>query len=187
MKTFAKCLVCFNADRRRLIEAGWNAGMGADTIARVFDGAIGAPAILKHIKEHAEGDGRTRNLSVEPDKPMRERVYNLQRLQLDEVERRIEMAKTRADMMNRERENLKDADGNAFPPVDWSDFYDILDQKSQSAIGTILKTQGLVDNREKAQGDLKLGLFEAMASAGLAPKALVGGVDVKLLEPGEDG
>lgn len=160
--------------------------MGAETIARVLDDrTVAGATILRHLKEHSEGDGNARMVEVEPDLPMRERVYNIQLMQVSEVERRIAMAKTRADDMNRERENLTDAEGNPYPKVDWSDFYDILNKDAQAAIGTILKTQGLVDKREKAQGDLKLGLFEAMASAGLAPKALVGGF-VPQLQSGED-
>lgn len=189
MKTYPKCTVCRNADRRRLIEAGWNAGMGAETIARVLDERdIAGGAIMRHLKEHSEGDGNARLVEVEPDLPMRDRVYNIQKMQVDEIERRMAIAKTRADDMNRARENLTDAEGNPYPKVDWSDFYDILNKDAQAAIGSILKTQGLVDKREKAQGDLKLGLFEAMANAGLAPKAISGGrAPLQLTEGETDG
>jgi len=185
-KTYERCTVCANPDRRRVIEAGWNAGMNATAIRRVMESPPTSEAIMRHIRDHADGDGNTRQLEVDVEMPMRDRVYAIQKMQVDEIERRIELAKTRADDMNRARENLTDADGNPFPPVDWSDFYDILSVKAQAAISSILKTQTIADKREKAQGDLKLGLFEAMASAGLAPKALVGGVSVPMLVSGED-
>jgi len=185
-KTYPRCTVCLNADKRRLIEAGWNAGMGAETMSRAIGGSPASAAIMRHIKEHADGDGNTRQLEVEPELPVRERVLNLQRLQLDEIERRIALARTRADDMNREREKLTDSEGNPFPPIDWSEFTDILGKDMQAAIGSILKTQGLSDKREKAQGDLKLGLFEAMTNAGLAPKALVGGIKLPALRSGDE-
>ena len=33
----ARCLVCKNPDRRRILELGWNGGMSADAIARTLD------------------------------------------------------------------------------------------------------------------------------------------------------
>lgn len=162
----ARCLVCKNPDRRRLVELGWNGGMSAEAIARVLDQkGTGAGVILKHLKEHADGDGNARAVEVAPELPAAERVANLQRLQLDEVERRIELAKAKADRMN--AEHATDPDWH---PVDWSDFFDILGKDGQSAIGSILKAQGLKDKREMKEKDLKLGLFEAMARSGLAPK-----------------
>ncbi len=178
MSTVARCVVCKNPDRRRLIELGWNGGMGAETISRVLGDSPSGSVILKHLKEHSEGDGHARAIDVEPELPVRERVLALQRLQLDEIERRIALAKTRAAVMNDEHKD--DEDWN---PVDWSDFTDILGKDMQAAIGSILKTQGLSDKRDKAQGDLRLGLFEAMANAGLAPKALIGGKEPVLLAP----
>jgi hypothetical protein len=185
-KTYPRCTVCLTPDKRRIIEAAWNAGMSPAAIRRVVDAPPTSDAILRHIKEHTDGDGNARQLEIEPELPVRDRVLNLQRLQLDEIERRIALAKTRADDMNREREHLVDADGKPFPPVDWSEFTDILGKNMQAAIGSILKTQGLSDKREKAQGDLKLGLFEAMTNAGLAPKALIGGVRLPALQSGEE-
>lgn len=175
----AKCTVCKNAERRRLIELGWNGGMGAETMSRVLGDSPTSKAIIKHLKEHAD-QANTRAIEVEPDKPARERVLALQRLQLDEVERRIGLAKSRAAQLN---DIHKDDDD--WQETDWSDLYDILGKDAQAAIGSILKTQGLSDKREKTQGELKLGLFEAMAGAGLAPKALVGG-DVPQLLPEND-
>lgn len=184
-KTYPKCTVCVNVDRRRMVEAGWNSGMTAEAMRRTLIDPPTSAAIMRHIKEHSDGNGNTRQLEVSVELPVRERVLNLQRLQLDEVERRIELAKTRADDMNAEREGLVDSNGNPFPPVDWSDFYDVLHKDAQAAISSILKTQGLTDKREKAVADTKIGLFEAMTNAGLAPKALVGGIKLPALQSGE--
>lgn len=178
-------MVCYNADRRRIIEHGWNGGMAAGTMARLFEG-ISPEAITKHIKKHADGDGNRRNLDVPPELPARDRVLLLQYMQLEEFERRIEVAKTKADQMNHEREKLVDANGDKFPPVDWSDFFDILSPRAQAAIGSIIKTQGLSDKRETVQGALKLGLFEAMANAGLSPKRLIGGGESLQLGEGDE-
>lgn len=166
----AKCLVCRNPDRRRLVESGWNAGMSAEAIARVLDQkGLGGAVVIKHLKDHVDGDGNARAIVIEPERPVRDRVLELQRMQLDEIERRLALAKARADLMNAEHEGEDD-----WTSIDYSHFFDILDKDTQAAIGSILKTQGLNDKREKAVADTKLGLFDAMARNGLAPKALVG-------------
>lgn len=179
----ARCLICRNPDRRRLVELGWNGGMSAEAIARVLDQkGAGAQAILSHLKQHAEGDGNVRAVVVEPEKSPAERVADLQRLQLDEFERRIELAKAKADRMNAEH-----ADDEKWEPVDWSNFVDILGKDWQAAVGSILKAQGLKDKRDMKRDDLKLGLFEAMARAGLAPKAISGTAAIAIpAEVGED-
>lgn len=170
MRIDAKCLVCKNQDRRRVMELAWNGGVSAAALARVFESErITSAAITRHFNEHSEGDPSQRRIEPPEDKPMRERVYDIQRLQVEELERRIYLAQQRATSMNAQH-----AGDDDWTPVDWSDFYDILDKNSQQAINTILKTQGLIDTREKAQGDLKLGLFDAMSRAGLAPKTLIG-------------
>ncbi len=185
-----KCLVCRNADRRRLVELGWNGGMGADTIATVLgERAISARVITKHIKEHTDGDANVRAIVVEPERPMRERVLAIQKMQVDEVERRIDLAKQRAAELNAFHDATIAAGGKADPewvPHDWSEFYDILGKDSQAAITSILRTQGLTDKREQKTNELKLGLFESMAKAGLAPKALIGGVEVPQLSAPEE-
>ena len=162
-----RCAVCKNPDRRRLIELGWNGGMSAEAITRVLDGKPSGHTILNHLKEHAEGDGNARAVEVAPEKPQRERVLDLQRMQLDEVERRIALAKQRAMELNAAHPDDPD-----WREVDWSEFYDILGKDAQAAIGSILKTQGLTDKREAKTADLKLGLFEAMAKTGMAPIAI---------------
>lgn len=179
----AKCLVCKNADRRRLIELGWNGGMGAATISDVLGGAPSGAVILRHLKQHTDGLGATRQVEVSPELPVRERITALQKLQLDEVERRIELAKHRAALMNDEHKDDED-----WTPVDWSDFTDILGKDMQSAIGSILKSQGLTDKREAKTSELKLGLFEAMTKAGLAPVGISGKIGPgPLPEDPEDG
>lgn len=181
-----KCVVCKHTNRRMMIELGWNAGLSAVEISDVLGNTPAPATILKHLKEHTEGEGMSRTVEVVPVPPSRERVLALQTLQLNEVERRIELAKVRAHEMNLARSNMTDAEGNAYPEVDWSDFYDILGKDAQAAINSILKTQGLTDRREAKTSELKLGLFEAMANAGLAPASLVGGKEPLQLEPGGD-
>lgn len=177
----SKCLVCRSPDRRRLIELGWNGGMSGEAIARVLDQkGLSGTVVLKHLKEHVDGDGNVRAVVVEPEKPLRDRVLDIQRMQVEEFERRVNLAKARADLMNAEHEGEVD-----YIPVDWSHFFDILDKDAQAAIGSILKTQGLNDKREKAVADTKLGLFDAMARAGLAPKALRSG-ELPALPSGDD-
>jgi hypothetical protein len=184
MKLVDHCIICKTKDRRRLIELGWNGGMSATAISDVLGGTPTGRTILKHLKEHTEG-GNHREIDVEPELPARERVARLQAMQLDEIERRVELAKAKADEMNAWRDGKKDSEGNPLALVDWSDFTDILGKDMQAAINSIQKAQGLTDKREKAQGDLKLGLFEAMSNAGMAPKAISGG-DIKVLPAGDD-
>jgi hypothetical protein len=185
MRIDAKCLVCKNQDRRRVIELAWNGGVSIAALVRVFEAErISALAFKRHFDPetgHFEGDAAARRIEVEEDKPMRERVYDIQRAQVEELERRIYLAQSKAARMNALHAGDED-----WTEVDWSDFYDILDKNAQQAINTILKTQGLIDNREKTQGELKLGLFDAMSKAGLAPKALVGGKAVPMLTEGDE-
>lgn len=177
----AKCTVCKDPDRRRLIELGWNDSMSAVAISNVFSGSPSAAIILKHLKEHSDGRGDLRQVEVQPVTPVRERVIALQTLQLNEIERRIEIAKVRAVAMNAEHEGEEN-----WTLVDWSDFYDILDKNAQAAIASIQKAQGLTDKRELKTADLKIGLFEAMARNGLAPKAISGVPALPALPSGED-
>jgi len=186
MRIDAKCPVCKNQERRRVIELAWNGGVSVAGLVRVFEAErISALSFNRHFDPdtgHFEGDAAARKVDPPEDKPMRERVYDIQRLQVEELERRIYIAQQRAISMN-----AAHAGDDDWTPVDWSDFYDILDKNSQQAINTILKTQGLIDIREKTQGELKLGLFDAMSRAGLAPKALVGEVLPRLTEGEVDG
>lgn len=171
-----KCVVCKNADRRKAIELSWNGGMAAETIARLFEG-VPAAAILRHLKRHTDGVAAIRQIEVAVT-PARERVLAIQQMQLNEVERRIELAMDRADMLNAQIDKMVELGqegAEEVPHHDWSEFYDILGKDAQAAIGSILKVQGLSDKREKATSELKLGLFEAMAKAGLAPRAISGG------------
>ncbi len=178
MTISAKCTVCKNADRRRLIELAWNGGMEPQIISNLLEGTPTPGVIAKHLNEHTDGDNLTRTIVVAPVRPARERVLALQTLQLDEVERRLALAIQRATDINAMHEGEED-----WEPRDWSDYFDILSKDMQAAVSSILKSQGISDKREKAVGDLKLGLFEAMANAGLAPKSLVSGTDVPLMLP----
>lgn len=170
-----KCSVCKNADRRKLIELGWNGGMSAESIARQYDDVTTA-TLIKHLKRHTDGSAHTRAVEVVLT-PARERVLALQQMQLNEVERRIELAMQRADELNAHIDKMVELGqegAELVPRHDWSEFYDILGKDAQAAISSILKVQGLSDKREKATSELKLGLFEAMSKAGLAPKAISG-------------
>lgn len=177
----ARCVVCKNPDRRRLIELGWNGGMGAETISRVLGDSPSGATILKHLKEHTAGEGAARAIEVKPETPVRERILGLQSLQLNEIERRIDLAKQRAAMLNDTHKDDPD-----WHEVDWSDMYDILSKDAQAAISSILKTQGLTDKREKAVADTKLGLFDSMVKAGLAPKTISGPQALPQLPSGDD-
>jgi hypothetical protein len=183
-----KCPVCKSPDRRRAVEAMWNAGMTQAAISRVVVGEFPTPVITKHLKDHAQGDANGRAIVIQPEVPTRERVLALQQLQLDEVERRIELAKERALQLNAALDQMR-ADGvegaDTTPYHDWSEFVDILGKDMQAAIGSILKAQGLTDKRDMKRDDLKLGLFEAMQRGGLAPKALSGG-EVVVVEVDDD-
>lgn len=177
-----KCSVCKNADRRRAIELMWNGGMGREAIVRVVGEGVTSAAILKHLKEHADGQPHMRAVDVAPELPARERVMALQQLQLDEVERRITLAKQKADMLNAALDAIE---GDDSPRHDWSEFFDILGKDGQAAISSILKAQGLTDKRDKAVIDTKLGLFEAMVKNRLAPKGI--SAELPSGEEGGDG
>lgn len=172
-----KCSICRTPTQRQVIALAHNEGMRAQDIAAAFHSDPSVAVIRRHLQKHDEG-GRGRHIPVVVTS-MRERVYDIQRLQVEEIERRVEAAQAKAE----EWSKLSEMEG--WEPRDWSYYFDILSKDMQAAVASIIKTQGLADKREKAQGDLKLGLFEAMANAGLAPKALVGG-KVELLESGED-
>jgi len=186
----SRCVICKHTDRRNAVELMWNGGMSGVAISDLLGGTPNPATILKHLKEHSLG-GATREVDVEPEAPVRERILRLQRMQLDEIERRIALAKMRADETNeyidaqREKHEAAGEDYDR-PNVDWSSFTDILGKDMQSAIGSILKTQGLSDKREKVQGELKLGLFEAMTAAGHAPLSISGGKQKQLTAPQEN-
>lgn len=167
------CPICMGSpDRRRLVELGWNDKMDGIALAAQWDD-LTAAVVLKHLKQHSEGRPSIRRVDVSPPTTARERVANLQRMQLDEIERRVALAQqeaeTRNDAIIAMREQGVDG-ADDLKLHDWSEFFNVLDKDVQAAIGSILKTQGLTDRREKDTADLKLGLFEAMSRAGLAPK-----------------
>ena len=188
--TIAKnCAVCKGADRRRLIELVWNDGMTASAIATALGDVFSSATILKHLKQHADGDANARAVAPLTTGTVRERVEALQEMQLNEVERQIALAKERAAQLNAHIDRMREAGAEGaddIPYHDWSEFFNILHKDNQAAISSILKAQGLKDKREKAVADTKLGLFEAMSKSGLAPKAISGPVPVPQLTSGED-
>lgn len=168
MSTDARCVICRKPDVRRLAELGWNAKMSAPQVATAMGMTFSSAQFLKHLHEHAD-NAAIREIPVEDARPVRERIEALQRMQLDEIERRIAMAQ---EWAAHAREN-----GN--PDADWSDQFDLLDKDNQAAVASILKAQGLSDKREAAKDGAKVDLFRLMMGGGdgLAPKQLIAGDD----------
>lgn len=165
----AYCKICKNKDLATLISLGWNGKMSATAISGVLGGKPTADAITKHLKEDVPGAWH-REIVVEA-KPLRQRVYDLQRMQIDEIERRIAVAEEKAAA---QRELGRE-------DADWSEYFDILDKDMQSAIGSILKAQGLADKNENAKVAQKIDMFRLMlgADGGLAPPELTDGMTVE--------
>lgn len=167
-KYLLHCDICKNSDLTTMISLAWNGKMSAKAIAGVL--GITADAITKHLKTHIDGSW-SRQIEVEAV-PLRQRVYDLQRTMVDEVERRIALAKEQARFITEAEDE----------PHDWSEYLNILDKDLQAAIGSISKIQALADRRESTQAGLAVGLFELMLGGGkgnrmLAPKNLVGDED----------
>lgn len=159
------CAICKNHDLATLISLAWNGKMSLTAISSVLGGKPTADAIGKHLKADVPG-AWTREIEVE-HRPLRQRVYDIQRLQIDEIERRIEMAK---DMARQRNELVHEG-----PDHDWSEFFDILDKDMQAAIGSILKAQANSDKNENAQRNQAISLFQLMlgkTAAGVGPGAL---------------
>ena len=175
------CPICRSVDKMTLVHLGWNNKMTTNAIATAMGGQFSPKQILKHLKDHVEDGASVRNITVLDSRPVSERVEELQRLQLDEIERRIQMAQEWAA-------NARDL-GN--PEADWSQQYDILSKDNQAAINTILKSQAVSDKRASKQNDQKVDLIKMMLGGGdgLAPKHLlddgntVEGVAVEVHDP----
>lgn len=161
-----KCNICKRPDVRRLVELGWNAGMDRSAIATAMGGYPSAPTVGKHLSEHVEEGYFTREVPVEDAKPLRARAMDIQRVMIEEIERRIGIAQEKAAWA---REN-----GN--PDADWSDWYDILNKDEQAAIASIMKAQAIEDKDRNTKAGQKVDLFKMMAG-GLAPKSLTEGLD----------
>ena len=164
------CNICGNADLKTLIALAWDGKMDATAISGVLGGVPNAAAIIKHLKVHEPGSW-SRQIEVTV-KPLRQRVYDLQRTMVDEVERRIAVAQERSRFET-------EATGE---PHDWSEYLNILDKDLQSAIGSIIKIQAGADRMETTKANLAVGLFELMLGGQggklmLAPKSLVGDDD----------
>lgn len=166
MTTDARCVICRKPDVRRLAELGWNAKMSAPQIATAMALQFSATQFLKHLHEHVDEGAGMRAIPVEDARPVKDRVLELQRMQLDEVERRIAMAQEWAAQ-------ARDKGNEA---ADWSDQFDLLDKDNQAAISSILKAQGLSDKRE-AGPSTRVDIFRLMLGGadGLAPVRLIEG------------
>lgn len=171
MTTDARCVICRKPDVRRLAELGWNAKMSAPQIATAMAAQFSSAQFLKHLREHVDEGAGMRAIPVEDARPIHERVAALQRMQLDEIERRITMAQEWAAYA---REN-----GN--PNADWSEQFDLLDKDNQQAIASILKAQAITDKREAKQNDQKIDLARMMLGdgGGYAPARLTDGLEVE--------
>lgn len=173
MTTDARCVICRKPDVRRLAELGWNAKMSAPQIATGMALQFTGTQFLKHLRDHVDSGAGNRAIPVEDARAVKDRVLELQRMQLDEIERRIAMAQEWAAFA---REN-----GNE--NADWSDQFDILDKDNQAAIASILKAQGLTDKREQGPS-MKVDIYKLMTGGGdgLAPKRLIAGDDPDVVE-----
>lgn len=159
-----RCAICKKPDLRRMVELAWVAKMDARSIATVFGGIPSASTITKHVREHMpEG----RDTQVPNARTTRERVIDLQRLQIEEIERRIERAQEWAAY----------ARDHGNPEADWSDAFDILSKDMQAAVASILKAQGLSDKREMGKASIGVDVARMMLGGGdgLAPKRLTAG------------
>lgn len=162
-----RCAICKSPDVRRLVELGWNAKMSAVDIAAALGGrrGLGHTAVLTHLKEHAEG-GNIRAIPVEEAQPLRARVYAIQKMQVEEIERRVLLAQQRAEDWNSMPEHEDDQ-------KDWSHWFDILDKDMQAAVASILKAQGIKDKQESTERGQKIDLFRALTAAGSTPPAVL--------------
>jgi hypothetical protein len=144
--------------------------MSAPQIATAMAMQFSASQMLKHLHEHVDEGAGIRAIPVPDARPVRERVLELQRMQLDEVERRITMAQEAAAYA-RDHDN---------PTADWSDFFDLLAKDNQQAISSILKAQGLEDKRTSKEIDTKVDIYRMMLGGGdgLAPARLIESGDV---------
>jgi hypothetical protein len=149
----------------RLVHLGWNSHMSAISISTAMGSQFSADLIIKHLREHVEDGAVNRDIVILDARPVAQRVEELQRMQLDEIERRIQLAQEWAARARDE--------GN--PNADWSEMYDILSKDNQAAINTILKSQAVSDKREAKQNDQKVDLIKMMLGGGdgLAPKHLL--------------
>lgn len=171
MTVSARCAVCGNSDLRRLIELGWNAKMSIPDLTHAFGGVPNATIIRKHLKEHAEG-AWSRDITVEDARPVRQRVLDIQRAQIEAIERRIAIAQQMADDYNEANRGQEGYDERQGQP----DYYfDILGKDMQAAVSSILKAQGLTDKRELKSDSNKIDLFRLMIGdrGGLAPAGLI--------------
>lgn len=158
-----RCGICRKPDLRRLIELGWNADMNAKDLASALGGLPSSTAIQKHLRDHAESSA-ARNIPVERSRPVRDRVLELQRTLLEEVERRISFAQDRA----------AHAKATLNPEADWSDWYDVLAKDNQQAIATIIKMQVMEDKKTIVERTQKIDLFKALTANNTPPPRLIG-------------
>lgn len=169
-----RCAICLKPDLRRMVELAWNGKMSAPAISAVFGNIPSQATILKHLNEHVDDGAASRAIPVPEARTMRERVTDVQRVLIEEFERRIVNAQERAAWWNA---HPLEADG--WEPRDWSYYFDVLDKDLQSSVNSIMKMQGLTDKREigKAQVGVDLAKLMLGGGDGLAPRRLTAGRD----------
>jgi len=158
-----------------LVSLAWNGRMSAPAIASALGGIPSQAVVLKHLNEHIEDGVSNRTIPVTKEKTMRERVTDVQRVLIEEFERRIVNAQERAAWWN---EHPLEVDG--WEERDWSYYFNVLDKDLQSSVNSIMKMQGLTDKREigKAQVGVDIAKLMLGGGDGLAPKRLTAGRDV---------
>lgn len=161
------CKICQDPNIRLLAELGWNAKMSTPAIAKAMGDQFAPATLMHHLKLHVEG-GEHREIRPDDVSALRARVFAIQQLQIDEVERRWERAQRAAEFWNAHAE----PDDHRDP----SFYFDILDKNLQSAIGSIIKSQGVAEKAKAAEADQKIDMFRLMLGGGdgLAPKQLMG-------------
>ncbi len=174
-----RCAICKKPDLRRLVDLGLGSKMDAKAISSGFGGIPSSNTVLKHDQHNLEGS----DIVVPNALTLRDRALAIQRLQIEEIERRVARAQEWAAYA-RAHDN---------PDADWSQAFDILGKDMQSAIGSILKAVGLDDKRQATKVSAAVDIYKMMLgdNGGLAPKRLTAQAPIdgeyKDVTDGEDG
>lgn len=151
MSNFPNCAICKNPNIRKLVELGYSVKMTSADIANAFGGIPSSAIIGRHMAQHfIEG-----NYPVEDTRTTKDRVDELMRRMLDEVEVRIRHAE----------EWAAEAKALGNPLAQTSDVFDILSPKNQAAIATILKMQDQQDKRLAKKATVAVDLMRIMGGA----------------------
>lgn len=175
------CAICKRPGRARIVEADVTDGLKPAAVAatmRDVGWALTAADVVKHMT-HAV----TRHKSAATRK--RDAAVTLREQLMDEVDRRIASAESRANEATEEcaRGEHEVDDHPRYrshgPRVhEPTEFFDPLNKDLQAAFGTIIKAEGVVAKRENEATKRKIDLFALMLGGagadGLAPDHLLG-------------